>query len=30
MAGANQDTQGHNYMPLTISDLKNYKRVKMT
>ncbi len=28
MARANQDTEGHDYMPLTISDLKNYKRVK--
>ncbi len=28
MAGANQDTEGHDYTPLTISGLKNYKRVK--
>ncbi len=28
MAGANQDTERHDYISLTISYLKKYKRVK--
>ncbi len=28
MAGVNQDTQGHDYVPLTTNNLKNYKQMK--